>query len=250
MAIKDETGDAFIREVDEEYRRAKLGTYWSRYGRFLLLGVGLLLLAVAGLLYWRGQQATQADGRAQKFAEALSAVRAGNAAKSEPILADLSKAPEPGYRALALLERAGAAATKGDNAGAARMYNAAAANPDLAKPFRDLAILKATQIEFDTLAPDAVIARLKPMALPGNPWFGTAGELSALAQLKAGRPELAKPLFDALAKDESVPVSLRQRAQQLASTIAPAPPAPSTPTPTPAPPKTVPSAPVAGAPAR
>lgn len=223
MANKDDTGDAFIREVDDEYRREKLTSYWSRYGRWLLVGVGALLIAVAALLYWRNVRAAQADARAQKFVEALAQLRAGStaAAKANAALDDLSHAPERGYRALALLERAGAAAIAGDTKRAAQLYNGTAANSDLAKPFRDLALIKATQIEFDTLPPETVIARLRPMALPGNPWFGTAGELTAIAQSKAGHPDLARPLFEALAKDESVPPSIRGRAQQLAAAMAP-----------------------------
>lgn len=223
MANTNETGNAFIREVDEEYRREKLGTYWARYGRWLLVGVAALLIAVAGWLQWRRVQADRANERAQQFAQALSQTRGGAEAakKAQGTLAQLETAPEPGYRALALLERAGAAATAGDSKGAAALYNKAASNTDLAKPFRDLATLKATQIEFDTMAPQAVIDRLKSMALPGNPWFGTAGELTALAQMKAGRPELARPLFEALAKEESVPPSIRGRAQQLAAAMTP-----------------------------
>ncbi len=221
MANTNETGDAFIREVDEEYRREKLGTLWARYGRWLLLGIGALLIAVAGLLYWRGLQEAQADARAQRFTEALGQLRGGPtaAAKAQATLTTLEHAPEPGYRALALLQRAGAAATGGDLKLAATLYNQIAANDEIAKPFRDLALIKATQIEFDHLPPVTVIARLKPMALPGNPWFGSAGELTALAHLKAGESTLAKPLFDALAKDESVPVSIRGRAQQLSAAM-------------------------------
>ena len=226
MAGKDDTGDAFIREVDEEYRREKLGNLWSRYGRLLLLGIGALLLGVAGFLYWQRLQADRSAARADQFATALTQVRAGVPAKAEPTLTALSTAPEPGYRALALLERAGAAAAN-DPARATQLYMAASTNTDLARPFRDLALLKATALAFDTLSPADVIARLKPMALPGNPWFGTAGELTALAHLKAGEPSLAKPLLDALAKDESVPVSIRGRAGQLAATLA----GPATPTP-------------------
>jgi hypothetical protein len=215
----EDTGEAFLREVDDEYRRAKLGTLVSRYGRLALLGVGLLLVAVAGWLYWRGQRAAQADTRAQSLAEALTDVRANQAAKANAILAKLATAPEPGYRALAVLEQAGIAATSGDTARAASLYNSAAANTDLAMPFRDLATIKATQIEFDTLPPAIVIARLRAMALPGNPWFGTAGELTALAQMKAGHPELARPLFETIARDETVPPSLRGRVQQVAASL-------------------------------
>ena len=87
----------------------------------------------------------------------------------------------------------------GDTDGGIKIYNAIAANAALAQPFRDVALLKATRLEFDTLAPDVVIARMKPLSTPGGPWFGVAGEMTAVAYLKAGKPALAEPLFTAIA---------------------------------------------------
>jgi hypothetical protein len=64
-----------------------------------------------------------------------------------------------------------------------------------------------------------VVDRLKPLAVPGNPWFGSAGELVGMAYLRQGKNDLAGPLFAAIAKDESVPASLRSRTRQLAGLL-------------------------------
>ena len=64
-----------------------------------------------------------------------------------------------------------------------------------------------------------MVDRLKPLATPGNPWFGSAGELVAMAYLKQGKKDLAGPLFAAIAKDEDVPQSLRSRTRQLAGLL-------------------------------
>jgi len=55
--------------------------------------------------------------------------------------------------------------------------------------------------------------------VPGNPWFGSAGELVAMAYLRQNKPDLAGPLFAALAKDKTVPDSIRQRARQMAGAL-------------------------------
>lgn len=221
LAIGQDSGEAFIREVDEEYRRDRLTGFWNRYGRLLLLAVGILLIAVAGLLYWQAQRRGAADARGRQFAVAVAGLRAGSAdkAKANAALAALADAPEAGYRALALLERGGAAAAAGDRPLAAKLYAQAAADADLAAPLRDLATYKLAGLEFDTAAPDATIARLRPLALPGGPWFGSAGEMTALAQLKAGRPDQARAMLDAVVKDERVPPSLRARVGQLLASL-------------------------------
>jgi hypothetical protein len=69
------------------------------------------------------------------------------------------------------------------------------------------------------MKPEEVIARLKPLAKPGNPWFGSAGELVAMAYLKQGKKDLAGPLFAAIAKDEQAPRSMRSRARQMAGML-------------------------------
>src|SRR5690606_23932546 len=53
----------------------------------------------------------------------------------------------------------------------------------------------------------------------GQSWFGSAGELVGMAYLKQDKKELAGPLFAEIAKDESVPGSLRSRARQLAGLL-------------------------------
>lgn len=66
------------------------------------------------------------------------------------------------------------------------------------------------------MKPQDIIDRLKPLAIPGNPWFGSAGEMVALSYLNMNKSDLAGPLFAQLAKDESVPPTIRSRALQMA----------------------------------
>jgi len=79
--------------------------------------------------------------------------------------------------------------------------------------------VRMTAAQFDTLNPDVVITRLRPLARSGNPWFGSAGEMVAAAYLKQNKPQLAAPIFAALAKDKKVPESLRSRALQMAGSL-------------------------------
>ena len=89
----------------------------------------------------------------------------------------------------------------------------------LAEPYRDLATIRLTALEFDQLKPAEVIDRLKGLAVAGNPWFGSAGELTAMAMLKQGRRAEAGRLFAAIAADRQVPESIRSRAVQIAGTL-------------------------------
>lgn len=219
LAKPDVRDDAFIREVDDEYRRAQLEGWWSRYGRALAIGVVVLLAVLAGVLYWRAERVRQAGLTGETFAQALTKVEAGNAAGAAPVLADLAGSRTPGYAALARLTQAAVALQAGDQKKALTIYTAIAADSATATPFRDLALVKATRLEFDTLPPATIVARLKPLSVPGNPWFAVAGEMTAVAHIRDRKPDAASPLLVAIIRDTNAPPSLRNRAAQLAVSL-------------------------------
>ena len=72
---------------------------------------------------------------------------------------------------------------------------------------------------FDTMKPADVVAQLGDLAKPGNPWFGSAGELVAMAHLESGNRAEAGKLFADIAKDEEQPETLRSRARQMAGLL-------------------------------
>ena len=217
MANTGDTDDSFIREVDEEYRRDQLSSFWRRYGRWLVIVV--LLVALGGWLWWKSEQAREAGVDGEQFNLALTKLETGNTPEAAPILDKLAAGKAGGYATLARLMQAANAVQAGDNAKAVTLYNAIAADTSEPQPFRDLATIKATRLEFDTMTPSAIVARLKPLSVPGNPWFGVAGEMTAIAYLRDQKAPLAAPLLQGIAKDITVPPTLRNRAQQLAATI-------------------------------
>ena len=83
----------------------------------------------------------------------------------------------------------------------------------------DLARVREVSVNFDTMKPADVIAQLKDLATPGNPFFGSAGELVAMAHLEAGNRAEAGKLFAAMSKDEALPETLRSRARQMAGLL-------------------------------
>jgi hypothetical protein len=104
-------------------------------------------------------------------------------------------------------------------ADAVKLYEQIASDGDAPKALRDAATLRAVAAQYDSMKPADVVARLKPLAVPGNPWFGSAAELVAMAYLDQGRQAEAGALFAAVAKDDKVPESLRSRTRQMAGLL-------------------------------
>ncbi len=221
MALPPEAdpGEAFVREVDEEYRRDQMQMFWTRYGRWLLIGAGVLLLSLAGYLYWREEHRKSAGELGAEFIAAADALEASNLEKARPVVDKAVTSGRDGYEALGRLTQAAIAAREGKTADAAKMYEAVAADGGIAEPFRELATIRQLMLQFDTLPNDQLITKLEPLAKAGSPWFGTAGEMLAIAHMRAGKPELAAPIFAAIAKDTTVPASLRARTGQMASML-------------------------------
>ncbi len=217
MAVTPQDADeAFLREVDEGVRRDQVLSLWQRYGKLAIAMLVLFLAAVAGGLWWRDDQVKQAGIAGEKFDQALTKLEVGDTGTARPLLDTLAKEGPEGYRPLAQMMQAADAVGAGDIVKATRLLDAVAADTAQPQPLRDAATIKSVRLNYDTLPAATVIARLKPFAVPGNPWFGIAGEMTALAHIKAGKPDMAKPLLIAVVRDASLPGSLRNRAAQLA----------------------------------
>lgn len=219
MALTPQDNEAFFREVDDALRQDQLTSFWTCYGRWLIALVVVGLLAFGGWLYWNHRSEQKAGETGEEYSRLLDTLRAGDKAQATKQANALANADQPGYRASALLIQAAMAVESSDSKAAIAQYKAIAADETLAKPYRDLALVRQTALEFDALEPQQVIDRLKPLAAEGNPWFGSAGEMVAIAYMKLRRPELAGPLFAAMAKDRKVPETIRTRAVQMAGLL-------------------------------
>ena len=219
LAIKPADNETFYREVDEELRRDQLAGFWKRYGWLVALGVVLLLATIGGVIWWQNQQREKAGRQGETLTAIFDEVQAGKAKEAGPKLDQLAKEGTPGYRAAALLTKAAVAIQSGDDAAAIAAYKTVAEDEDLAEPYRNVALIRQTAVEYDKLDPAIVIQRLQPLAQAGNPWFGSAGEMVAIAYLKQGKPQQAAPIFAAMAKDNSLPRSMRSRAVQMAGAL-------------------------------
>jgi hypothetical protein len=219
VALTPQNNEAFLREVDEELRKEQAAALWRRWG-LVILGVVVAGLAIfAGYLFWQHRQSEAAGREGEQLQLVWDDLAAGQAAKAAPALATLAQSDADGYRAIALFTQADLLLQKDDLKGAAAKFGAIAADGSLAEPFRQLALVRQTTAEFDTIKPEQVVERLRAVAVPENAYFGSAGELVALAYLKQNRRDLAGKLFGQMAQAEQVPPSIRQRAVQMAGVL-------------------------------
>jgi hypothetical protein len=219
LAQPPELSETFVREVDENLRRDQVRDFFKTYGNWLIAGVVVFLAASGGFIWWQQHQVKRSEGQVEQLAQVYKDVGNGQTSTAAPQLDELAKSGSIGVRASAMFARAVLALQDNDTKSAVDIYRSIATDDDFPKAYRDAALVRQTAIEFDQLQPQDVISRLAPLTKAGEPWFGSAGELTALAMLKQGKQQEAGQLFAAIARDAGVPETIRTRAVQVAGSL-------------------------------
>jgi len=219
LALPSDPAESFVREVDENLRRDQLRDAAKSYGKWIIALLILLLAAVGGYLYWQDRQQKQAVEQGEALSAALDKAGSGNVKAAQAELAPLAESSNDVVHASAELAQAALALRQNDRKTAIEIYRRLAADNGLPQAYRDLATVRGTMTEYDSLKPDQVIARLSPLAVQGKPFFGTAGEMVAMAMLSKGDRNGAGQLFARIAADRQVPQTIRSRAVQFAGSL-------------------------------
>jgi len=219
LAQPPDISETFVKEVDENLRRDRINDFFKDYAGWLVVGLILFLAAAGGLIWYQQHRVELAEQHVEQLATIYKDIGSGNTAKVPQQLDDLSQSSSKAVRATALLTRAAFALQQNDPKLATAIYKKIAEDGSLPEGYRNAALIRQTALEFDQLDPQQVIARMKPLAQAGNPWFGTASEMTALALIKQGKKKEAGQLFATIAKDKNVPQSLRDRSIQIAGSL-------------------------------
>lgn len=211
--------EALLREVDDAVRQDDLVSFTQTYGRQLAFGVGTILLVFGGYLFWQSRQEAGLERQAEVLVSAIDQAQAGNlsaaATTASPIASDGADGPSASARFLT----AGAQMAQNRSDEAARILATLAVDNAAPQELRELARIRAVAIRYDAMDKAAIVRDLGPLAKPGSAWFGSAGELVAMAYLDQGKRAEAGQLFAQIAATPTVPDAIRSRARQMAGIL-------------------------------
>ncbi len=211
--------DVLMREVDEAVRKDEMSGFAARYGKLIIAAIVIGLALFAGYLFWNSQHEAKLESQSEELVRALDQIEAGNLDGGVAALEPIGRDGLEGGQAIALMMQAGIAQERGNAQEAAKLFAQVAASDDTPDTLRDLAIVREVAATFDARQPADIIARLKPLAVPGNPYFGSAGEMVAMAYLEQGKRREAGALFAAISKADDLPASLRSRTRRMAGLL-------------------------------
>jgi hypothetical protein len=218
-AKKAAQDEVLMREIDDAVRQDQYASLATRYGKPVLAAVVLGLVAFGGYLLWDNHREGQREAQSESFVAALDQLEAGNLGPASEALDPVIAEAGGDVAEIARMLKAGIAMEQNDAAGAARLFAQVAASDAAPPSLRDLATVREVAAKYDTMPPADVVARLRPLAVPGNAFFGSAGEMVAMAYLEQGNRREAGAMFAAIAKDDGVPETLRARTRQMAGLL-------------------------------
>ncbi len=211
--------DVLLREVDDAVRQDQYADAAQKYGKPAIAVLVLGLAAFGGYLFWQGQSVAGDEKRSEQLVQALDQIEAGNMQSGIDALEPLVVDGDGGTKAAAQMLKASLALEQGRKDEAVGLFAAIADDSGAPEAYRSVARIREVSSNFDAMKPEDVIAKLKPLAVPDTPFFGSAGELVGIAYLEQGKNAEAGALFASIARDVSVPESLRNRARQMSGLL-------------------------------
>ena len=211
--------NALLREVDDAVRQDEFTVFARQYGKPLIVALVVGLAAFAGWLWWSEQQEAALDKASEELVMAVEEFGKGQTDAAGRAFQTLADREKGAAQIVAKLSTAGMATEAGKLDEAAKLYAEVAADGAAPQLYRDFATVREVTLRYDDMKPAEVETRLKPLAVKGNAWFGSAGELLGHAYLNQNKTKEAGELFRQIAIDDDVPESIKFRARQIAGSM-------------------------------
>jgi hypothetical protein len=218
MSLSDES---LFREVDEEVRRQKLQDLWNRWGNLFIAVSVAVIVIVAGYKGWQYWELRRAEGAARDYFAAVTLADQGKAAEASTKFAGLAAGSHDGYASLARMNLAAGLAASGKLDEAVKMYDQIAASAELDPNLRNAARIRTAFLLVDKASRADIVKRVSDLNAPNNVWRNEAREILGLAAYRAKDYAEADRLMNEILTDQDSPQNLRQRAQLMASLLAP-----------------------------
>ncbi len=220
MAEKTEE-DLLFQEIDEEMRQDQATKLWQAYGKHVIAGTILLVVAVAGFQGWKAYDISTREADGERFSKAQAMVQTDQEEAGLKAFADIAADGRAGYALLARFQQARLLARAGDAAGAAAAYQALSEDGGIDPTYRDLAVILGGLQELNAAGADlaALESRLEPLMAETSSWRFSAREIKGLLAHRSGNASGARKLFQGLANDPRAPQGIRLRAQEMLSIL-------------------------------
>lgn len=202
-----------FREVEEEVRQERLQKWWKKYGNYVVAGVSILVIGVAGWKLWERYDQQQRVKASSEIESAAQISAAGQYDMAAEAYAKIAKKAPGGYGLVAQLSQADELLASGRTGDAVALYMKIAETDKAG--LGQVARIRAAWAQGDKLSTAELKTLLAPVNDASSKWRFMARELLAYRALKDGQTAVAEKEFASLAAATEAPGSLRQRAEAM-----------------------------------
>jgi len=206
-----------FREVEEDVRRERLEKLWKQYGDYVIAGVAVVVLGVAGFKLLQHYEAQQLAKASVSYTAAMDLSNRGHNTEAAQAFAAIVKSAPSGYAATAKLAEADALLAAGKTADAVALYKAIADKDS--SELGELARVRAAWALADTSSKSDLQNLLAPLLDDKSSWRFMAREILAYCDFRDKSMMAAQTEYQSLARDPGTPATLRQRATAMVSLI-------------------------------
>ena len=200
--------NAFFREVEEDVKAERVAIFWNKYKAYILSVIAFVLVWAVVYNWYEDYKNRTVLGEAKKFERILSDVRTTSEGKALE-LKTFAKEAKFGYRDIAYFNAYSLEmeAGKYDDA-IATLESLVSESSD--KSFENIALVKLASLVSSMEKGDMTKVRDRLLSIgKSKPLFATAQFVLGSMYLKERKFDEAKAIFDKIADDESLPISLK-----------------------------------------
>lgn len=200
-------------EVEEEVRQERLREWWKKYGDYVIAGVSVVVIGVAGYKLWQYYDQRERLKAASEYQSAMQIAQVGQDDIAAQAFAKIAKKAPSGYSEVAALAQADELLASGRVKDAAALYLKIADSNKTG--LGQVARMRAAWAEADTVSADKLKELLAPLNDGKSQWRFMAQELLAYKALASGKTDEAHTAYKALAAEKDASAGIRQRAEAL-----------------------------------
>ncbi len=206
--------DVLMREVSEDLRAQQLKEFWAKYGKLIY---SLVLLIIISTVAFEGYKTWRMNVRLNESDIYEQAVLYSAGGQTEKALAEYAKLENAhtDYKYLAQLRIAGVFFEQDKNEQALSILDQLRQDKSVPEELRAIAAFGFVSRQIDTADPSKLQLVLNPYLTPGNAWYGSAAELSALLFMREGKKAAALKLLTDARSNGTIPEQVKQRLEVL-----------------------------------
>ncbi len=203
-----------FKEVDEDLRRDQATKVWKKYGLYVYVAAGALVLGTAAFQIWQWWDVKQRTERSASYTAAVELLDEGTGEEAIAAFGGLADL-DGSYGTLAAFNQARLLAEAGDTAGAVEIWDRLSTSAAAGPGFQGAAALLSVMHQIDSGDPATLEARLEPLRAEDSGFRPNALEMSAVLAMRQGDRARAREIYAELADDRTAPAGLRARASQM-----------------------------------